>query len=124
MGSRARHRFQPDSFNPLGRSRDDSSHLQPAPVPSKDKGAMGPAKTHSLHCTLCRRQIEPRPENGFFPFCSTRCRQVDLGRWLGEEYRVANRHLEDNEDGNPSSDPDLDPASPGGCPLAELPKMK
>jgi endogenous inhibitor of DNA gyrase (YacG/DUF329 family) len=23
-----------------------------------------------------------------FPFCSQRCRLIDLGRWLGEEYRV------------------------------------
>ena len=23
-----------------------------------------------------------------YPFCSRRCRIIDLGRWLGEEYRV------------------------------------
>jgi hypothetical protein len=23
-----------------------------------------------------------------FPFCSRRCRQIDLGRWLGEQYRI------------------------------------
>jgi endogenous inhibitor of DNA gyrase (YacG/DUF329 family) len=23
-----------------------------------------------------------------FPFCSERCHLVDLGRWLGEEYRI------------------------------------
>ena len=23
-----------------------------------------------------------------YPFCSKRCRIIDLGRWLGEEYRV------------------------------------
>jgi hypothetical protein len=23
-----------------------------------------------------------------FPFCSRRCRTIDLGRWLGEEYRL------------------------------------
>ncbi len=22
------------------------------------------------------------------PFCSTRCRQIDLGRWLGGTYRI------------------------------------
>ncbi|HVY60675.1 MAG TPA: DNA gyrase inhibitor YacG, partial [Planctomycetota bacterium] len=25
----------------------------------------------------------------FFPFCSERCRAVDLGRWVDEEYRVS-----------------------------------
>jgi endogenous inhibitor of DNA gyrase (YacG/DUF329 family) len=24
-----------------------------------------------------------------FPFCSPRCRLIDLGRWLGEDYRMA-----------------------------------
>ncbi|HEY2784306.1 MAG TPA: DNA gyrase inhibitor YacG [Fimbriiglobus sp.] len=24
-----------------------------------------------------------------YPFCSKRCRLIDLGRWLGEGYRVA-----------------------------------
>jgi endogenous inhibitor of DNA gyrase (YacG/DUF329 family) len=23
------------------------------------------------------------------PFCSERCKMVDLGKWLGEEYRIA-----------------------------------
>lgn len=23
------------------------------------------------------------------PFCSARCKDIDLGRWLGEEYRIS-----------------------------------
>lgn len=41
-----------------------------------------------LLCAICRKAIGKRPENPFFPFCSHRCRMVDLGKWLGEEYRV------------------------------------
>ena len=41
-----------------------------------------------LLCAICRRPILGRPANRFFPFCSHRCRMVDLGKWLGEEYRV------------------------------------
>lgn len=26
-----------------------------------------------------------------YPFCSARCQLVDLGKWLGEEYRVPDR---------------------------------
>jgi len=26
-----------------------------------------------------------------YPFCSRRCRIIDLGRWLGEEYRVPDK---------------------------------
>jgi uncharacterized protein len=29
------------------------------------------------------------PNNRARPFCSERCRLVDLGTWAGEEYRVA-----------------------------------
>jgi uncharacterized protein len=39
-------------------------------------------------CTLCGRSVAPREENPAFPFCSDRCRLVDLGKWLGEEYRI------------------------------------
>ena len=24
-----------------------------------------------------------------YPFCSPRCRKIDLGRWLGERYRLS-----------------------------------
>lgn len=46
------------------------------------------AKPRVLRCANCREEIEGRPQNEHFPFCSKRCRQVDLGRWLNEEYRV------------------------------------
>ena len=39
-------------------------------------------------CPICRAAVAERGENAAFPFCSERCRLVDLGRWLGEEYRV------------------------------------
>jgi len=28
------------------------------------------------------------PQSAFRPFCSARCRQIDLGAWAAEEYRV------------------------------------
>lgn len=39
-------------------------------------------------CPLCRRPVAPRAENPSFPFCSDRCRLQDLGKWLGDGYRV------------------------------------
>ena len=35
-------------------------------------------------CPICGREIEP----GFRPFCSKRCADIDLGRWLNERYVV------------------------------------
>ena len=48
-------------------------------------------------CPTCSKPAPPRPENPSAPFCSARCRQVDLGRWLGEEYRVPDRSLDSEE---------------------------
>ena len=38
-------------------------------------------------CPTCRRPAV-KTDNKFFPFCCERCHLVDLGRWLGEEYRI------------------------------------
>jgi len=32
------------------------------------------------------------------PFCSARCADVDLGRWLGETYRAPTNEVTDEED--------------------------
>ncbi|GGC40262.1 DNA gyrase inhibitor YacG [Siccirubricoccus deserti] len=40
-------------------------------------------------CPVCGKLLERSdPEGRFRPFCSARCRQVDLGRWLAEDYAV------------------------------------
>jgi len=31
----------------------------------------------------------------FFPFCSERCRLIDLGKWLDEEHRIPGPPAED-----------------------------
>ena len=31
-----------------------------------------------------------------YPFCTRRCRTIDLGRWLGEDYRVAGKDADEN----------------------------
>lgn len=39
-------------------------------------------------CPICGKPVAPRPQNRSAPFCSDRCKLVDLAKWLGEEYRV------------------------------------
>ncbi len=34
------------------------------------------------------------------PFCSERCRLIDLGRWLDEAYAVPEKKLPEDEDGD------------------------
>ncbi len=36
-------------------------------------------------CPICNTEFE-KEKSEFMPFCSKRCSQVDLSRWLGEEY--------------------------------------
>lgn len=56
-------------------------------------------------CPICQKPVAPRTENRAFPFCSPRCRAVDLGKWLGEEYRVPDRYAEEREDEDPGEQP-------------------
>jgi|HubBroStandDraft_1064217.scaffolds.fasta_scaffold00005_115 endogenous inhibitor of DNA gyrase (YacG/DUF329 family) len=59
-----------------------------------DSAAAGPALRP---CPMCGKP----PVAGHAPFCSARCRQVDLGRWL------IGRYVVETEDG-PESDERLD----------------
>ncbi len=60
-------------------------------------------------CPSCHKPAGPRPGNKSAPFCSPRCRQVDLGRWLGEEYRVPDRPMDaEPEQPRPASAPAQD----------------
>jgi len=38
-------------------------------------------------CPVCKRRIQH--ENPDFPFCSERCRLIDLGKWAGDDYTIA-----------------------------------
>lgn len=39
-------------------------------------------------CPRCGAQALYAPENRWRPFCSERCRVIDLGAWATEQYRV------------------------------------
>jgi len=40
-------------------------------------------------CPICSRSAAERSaDKSPWPFCSERCRLIDLGKWLDEEYRV------------------------------------
>ncbi|HWV38822.1 MAG TPA: DNA gyrase inhibitor YacG [Vulgatibacter sp.] len=48
-------------------------------------------------CPACGKPAGRRPENPYDPFCSERCRLLDLGRWFDESYRVPVRRDEWDE---------------------------
>lgn len=40
-------------------------------------------------CPICRSELPRNDLSGAFPFCSVRCKKLDLYRWLNEEYRIS-----------------------------------
>jgi endogenous inhibitor of DNA gyrase (YacG/DUF329 family) len=38
-----------------------------------------------MRCPICKREFDPATTTAI-PFCSERCRTIDLGRWLDESY--------------------------------------
>jgi endogenous inhibitor of DNA gyrase (YacG/DUF329 family) len=50
-------------------------------------------------CAICGAPVAPRGENPGFPFCSERCRTIDLGQWLDERYRIPTTERPDDDPG-------------------------
>ncbi len=46
-----------------------------------------------VKCPTCRREIEWK-NNPYRPFCSERCRLIDLGAWAEEKYRIPGKRLD------------------------------
>ncbi|MBX2810586.1 MAG: DNA gyrase inhibitor YacG [Myxococcales bacterium] len=44
-------------------------------------------KTNLRKCPVCEQEV--RPDTKYRPFCSPRCKDVDLGSWLQESYRIS-----------------------------------
>ena len=54
----------------------------------------GERSDRSAHCPVCGKSL--RQGRRYAPFCSERCRTIDLGRWLDEKY-VISRPLEQQD---------------------------
>jgi uncharacterized protein len=57
------------------------------------KDPVTPLSAAGRRCPICGKPVAPRHQ----PFCSVRCADIDLGRWLKGNYRV--------ETGEPAEDP-------------------
>lgn len=67
------------------------SNPQSGPVPTGDTPIDRPSPTA---CPICGSAT--RVDSGEFPFCSQRCRLVDLHRWLGGSYHIS-RSIEEQD---------------------------
>lgn len=63
-----------------------------------------------VRCPTCAGDSIFAPSNPWRPFCSERCRQIDLGAWASESFRMpAAPPLEDQDldgPGDPAGKPD------------------
>jgi endogenous inhibitor of DNA gyrase (YacG/DUF329 family) len=66
----------------------------------------------TYECPTCHRKIDcARPDEApFRPFCSERCKLLDLGKWLNEEYRVTEEVPDELQAENDDTPPPKDEA--------------
>ena len=57
-----------------------------------------------VDCPTCGKKVEWVETNKYRPFCSERCKQIDLGAWAEEKYVI------------PVFNPPQDPDEDGGAP--------
>jgi endogenous inhibitor of DNA gyrase (YacG/DUF329 family) len=57
----------------------------------------------SVRCPICHQECA-WDDNPARPFCSERCRMIDLGNWLGERYRVPGALAGDESEGGSETD--------------------
>lgn len=51
-----------------------------------------------LRCPTCEIHVMPNAAPEWLPFCSERCKLVDLGRWLNEEHALPCESLNEDEE--------------------------
>ena len=56
-----------------------------------------------LKCPICKKPVKSATPD--FPFCSDRCRKIDLGKWASGAY-VITSPVTDAEEAIPDSNPD------------------
>ena len=71
---------------------------------------MARKKALSLRCPTCKKIVLRSDE--YFPFCSDRCRLVDLGKWASGGYRISSPVLDpevlEEVEQRPRFEPDQD----------------
>jgi endogenous inhibitor of DNA gyrase (YacG/DUF329 family) len=69
---------------------------------------MKPSEDHApaprqVICPQCKGAAVYAPSNPFRPFCSERCKNVDLGAWANEEFRMPDNTAPEDQLTDPGS---------------------
>jgi endogenous inhibitor of DNA gyrase (YacG/DUF329 family) len=57
----------------------------------------------TFNCPTCGKPIEWTPASKWRPFCSERCRLIDLGAWLSEQRSIPGEDAVDDPHSLPSA---------------------
>jgi len=60
----------------------------------------------TVKCPTCRRPVEWSAASAYRPFCSDRCRLIDLGAWLSEQRKIPEESGVEGEDLLPGAAPE------------------
>jgi uncharacterized protein len=58
-----------------------------------------------VKCPRCSKETE-FAGNPFRPFCSNRCKQIDMGHWISGDYKIPEKSNDESEDETPLSGKD------------------
>lgn len=71
-----------------------------------------------VRCPQCGGDSRWSPENPYRPFCSQRCKLIDLGAWASESYRIPAQAPADEPDAGNAGDGGNGISPAGGSPAA------
>lgn len=60
-----------------------------------------------MACPTCNRNVEWNPESPWRPFCSERCKLIDLGAWASERNAIPGDTYDPNDGDNSTVKPDV-----------------
>jgi endogenous inhibitor of DNA gyrase (YacG/DUF329 family) len=47
----------------------------------------------TFNCPTCQKPVEWSPASKWRPFCSERCRLIDLGAWMSEQHAIPGEEI-------------------------------
>ena len=52
-----------------------------------DESRSNEAEAKPVKCPICGKSVSTDAE--FYPFCSSRCKTIDLGKWIKGDYKIS-----------------------------------
>ncbi|HSV18676.1 MAG TPA: DNA gyrase inhibitor YacG [Casimicrobiaceae bacterium] len=62
----------------------------------------------TVRCPQCNALVEWTPDSRWRPFCSERCKMIDLGAWASGAYRIPAGQAAEDDDSARGDEPPAD----------------